>query len=403
MAAGNEYGLAPEQVQYRAIEKKHGFLKVRRNVVIEVDPDDPRKPSEETSKAPSRAAAATESREEPKLSKEEKEDEVDDRKGGLSDDETGEAEDSGEAEDEAEDKAEAEDEPEDEREAEPGDEEEKPPEPPDLEFADEEDERAYRAVMRGEALPPLRSRKRGEGEGKGKGKGKKKAGPKKDRQREERRDDRRSRAGERKSGGGGGRKDRKETGGRPEPSRKPRREGRKRAETETRSISRREPKDIEPIEKRLKKARGEKAKAALEASEWLLDLVDLDVDCEVYEGEERFEVEFRGRDRKFLVADSGKVLTGLEHLIPRVMRGICGEGYPIRTDSENFQVMREERLKDEALETAARVRREGEPAVLDAMDPADRRIVHITLTDDPEVTTRSLGDGYFKRVKILPK
>jgi predicted RNA-binding protein Jag len=36
------------------------------------------------------------------------------------------------------------------------------------------------------------------------------------------------------------------------------------------------------------------------------------------------------------------------------------------------------------------------------MDPAERRIVHITLEDDPTVTTESLGDGYYKKLKVLP-
>jgi predicted RNA-binding protein Jag len=36
------------------------------------------------------------------------------------------------------------------------------------------------------------------------------------------------------------------------------------------------------------------------------------------------------------------------------------------------------------------------------MSPDERRIVHVTLTDDPHVDTESQGEGYFKRVKIFP-
>jgi spoIIIJ-associated protein len=37
------------------------------------------------------------------------------------------------------------------------------------------------------------------------------------------------------------------------------------------------------------------------------------------------------------------------------------------------------------------------------LNPHDRRIVHLTLKDDPELETRSRGEGLLKRVVIVPK
>ena len=34
------------------------------------------------------------------------------------------------------------------------------------------------------------------------------------------------------------------------------------------------------------------------------------------------------------------------------------------------------------------------------MSPIERRIVHLTLQDDEQVTTESRGDGFYKRVAI---
>ena len=36
------------------------------------------------------------------------------------------------------------------------------------------------------------------------------------------------------------------------------------------------------------------------------------------------------------------------------------------------------------------------------MNPADRRVIHMTLADDPGVVTESEGEGYFKRVSVRP-
>ena len=41
--AANHYNLPPEEIAYRSLEKRHGFLKVRRKAVIEVNPDAPKR------------------------------------------------------------------------------------------------------------------------------------------------------------------------------------------------------------------------------------------------------------------------------------------------------------------------------------------------------------------------
>jgi spoIIIJ-associated protein len=353
VSAASEYGIAPEQVNYRVLEKRHGFLKVRRNVVIEVDPETPVK-----SAAPgtARALPGRDSRE------------VRSGEARGTDEERG--------------APRAVDEPAEEREAAP------------RRGGSEVPETGTSAPGVGEDRPPLRPRRRGEG-GAVEAQKREREGPK-----------------ERKQAGGGG-----ASRGAAEPA--SRRRGRRREEPERvreedrepgrgggREVGRRRRPRLEPprpIEERLEKAQGEKAEAALEATEWLLDLVDVDVDAEVYEGEDRFEVELRGPDRDLLIPDNGKLLSALEHLIPRVMRGVCGDAHPVRVDSENFQEQREDRLRELAWDMADQVRREGQATILEAMDPADRRIVHIAISDDPDVTTRSLGDGFFKRVKVLPK
>ena len=343
VGAASEYGIPPEEVSYRVVEKRHGFLKIRRNTVIEVDPDAPRKSGDEAPKAARKPAAETKPRRSPEP-------------------------------------------------ASPLEEEVKPSKkrPADAEAVRGEEEPPKVAV---EERPPLRSRSRGEVEEKGWRASEERRTPGKPRAEAEDRKVEDQKAG-------GRRRDRR----REEPE-GGEREARAGSAAKGPEAGRRRPRleQPKPIEQRLGKARGEKAEAALEATEWLLDLVDLDVDPEVYEGEDRFEVELRGRDRERLIPDNGKVLSALEHLIPRVMRGVCGDTHPVRVDSENYQALREDRLRELAWDSADKVRREGQATILEAMDPADRRIVHIALSDDPGVTTRSLGEGFFKRVKVLPK
>lgn len=132
----------------------------------------------------------------------------------------------------------------------------------------------------------------------------------------------------------------------------------------------------------------------------LLELADLEVSAEMVLTDERLEVEIEGVDEELLVEDEGQVLLALQHLLPRVMYGQVGRIVPCRLDSGGYQRKKEERLRGLARRVAEEVVRRGGTRTLRPMNPADRRIVHLTLADDPDVETESQGNGYFKRVSI---
>ena len=136
------------------------------------------------------------------------------------------------------------------------------------------------------------------------------------------------------------------------------------------------------------------------ALDQLLDLADLEVSAEIVLAGERLEIEIEGVDEELLVEDEGQVLLALQHLLPRVMYGQVGRIIPCRLDSRGYQDKKEERLRGLARRVAEEVVDRGGTRTLRPMNPADRRIVHLALADDPDVETESQGNGYFKRVSI---
>ncbi|UCD89420.1 MAG: RNA-binding protein, partial [Desulfobacterales bacterium] len=56
-----------------------------------------------------------------------------------------------------------------------------------------------------------------------------------------------------------------------------------------------------------------------------------------------------------------------------------------------------------ATRMAEKVKRTGKPATIDPMNAHDRRIVHIALKDDSKVRTQSVGEGFLRKLVILPK
>lgn len=153
---------------------------------------------------------------------------------------------------------------------------------------------------------------------------------------------------------------------------------------------------------RYPEATGPLAEAAARSTELLLRIAGLELTPRILQGEERLEVDLSGADVDWCFADDGELVVSVEHLLPRMIRSLAGEAPLVRVDCDNFQEIREERLRSLAQEVAEDVRRKGRPRTLEPMNPADRRIVHITLADDPGVVSESSGDGYFKRVTIRP-
>jgi spoIIIJ-associated protein len=140
--------------------------------------------------------------------------------------------------------------------------------------------------------------------------------------------------------------------------------------------------------------------AAREAAERVLRLGKLDLQAAVSWGDERVEIDLTGPDRERLLDEEGEVLQAIEYLVPRVMRGLVGDAATCRVDSGGFRRGREEELVELARRTADAVRQGGRPIVLEPMNPTERRVVHMALAEEPDVTTESEGDGYFKQVAV---
>ncbi|MEM1202029.1 MAG: R3H domain-containing nucleic acid-binding protein [Acidobacteriota bacterium] len=146
---------------------------------------------------------------------------------------------------------------------------------------------------------------------------------------------------------------------------------------------------------------GPRISAFEHAVDLTLDVMDLEIEYTVSDGEV-VEIEFAGDDQDLLLEDDGKVLKALEHVLPKIVKGLIGEAILCKADCEGFQAQHEEDLRELANEAAGEVRQNGRSRLLAPMNPSDRRIVHLALASDPDVETFSEGRGFMKRVRIAP-
>jgi spoIIIJ-associated protein len=116
-------------------------------------------------------------------------------------------------------------------------------------------------------------------------------------------------------------------------------------------------------------------------------------------------VAVRGLETGLVIGRQGQTLDAIEYLLNRIIGRDRDQGTPPRVviDVEGYRERRQESLEQLARRMAANVRKTGRVEALNPMSPRDRRIVHLALDGDPAVTTRSEGDGHYRRVLIVPR
>jgi predicted RNA-binding protein Jag len=132
----------------------------------------------------------------------------------------------------------------------------------------------------------------------------------------------------------------------------------------------------------------------------VIELAKLQLDIRTEENETQIIVRLFGADARLLTEEHGELLDALQVLGNKAMIGRKVEK-EIELNCEAFKERRAEQLAEKAKELADRVRSSGREQLLPAMTPIERRIVHLALQGDADVTTESRGDGFYKRVAVV--
>jgi spoIIIJ-associated protein len=113
-------------------------------------------------------------------------------------------------------------------------------------------------------------------------------------------------------------------------------------------------------------------------------------------------IDLAGEDSGLLIGRRGQTLQALQFLVNLIVRKQF-DGVRVVLDVENYRQRREASLREMATKIAERVAQTNRRITLEPMPPADRRIIHTTLTDHPSVATESTGEGEGRKVTIRPK
>jgi spoIIIJ-associated protein len=113
-------------------------------------------------------------------------------------------------------------------------------------------------------------------------------------------------------------------------------------------------------------------------------------------------LDVEGDDLGILIGRRGQTLLSLQYLLNLIVGKQAKRRVSFGVDVDGYRRRREEALVGLAKRMAARVRGTGRSVTLEPMPPNERRIIHLTLADDPAVMTVSIGEGEARKVAITP-
>lgn len=136
----------------------------------------------------------------------------------------------------------------------------------------------------------------------------------------------------------------------------------------------------------------------------IIDAITSDAVISAEETNGRILLNVAGGNAGVLIGKKGQTLEAIQSLVDKIVNKHNNHHDKIRVqvDVEGYLETRKLNLEKLAMRLADKSKRIRKPISLGQMNGYDRRIVHMALKDDPEVETKSRGEGYMRKLVIFP-
>jgi spoIIIJ-associated protein len=114
-------------------------------------------------------------------------------------------------------------------------------------------------------------------------------------------------------------------------------------------------------------------------------------------------VDITGNDLSILIGPRAETLNALQYIAGLIVGKELGHSVPLIVDVEGYRKRREQQIRQLARRMADQAIKTGRRQVLEPMPANERRLVHIELRSNPDVTTQSIGEEPRRKVTIIPE
>lgn len=110
-----------------------------------------------------------------------------------------------------------------------------------------------------------------------------------------------------------------------------------------------------------------------------------------------------GDDVPFLLAENGEMLDAFETLLFQIYGRNLEREHRFTCDANGFRRTRKAELQAMARFAAANVRKSSKPFTFGVLNSTERRVIHLTLQSETDLTTESVGEGRDRRLQVRLK
>lgn len=114
-------------------------------------------------------------------------------------------------------------------------------------------------------------------------------------------------------------------------------------------------------------------------------------------------VQIETSESSLLIGFHGEMLQAFQLILAFLIHRQLGEWVSLSVNVGDYRQKREDQLKKLALNLAMKAKFSGEPQAIPNLLPSERRLIHLFLTDHPDVKTESEGEGRQRQLVIKPK
>ena len=134
----------------------------------------------------------------------------------------------------------------------------------------------------------------------------------------------------------------------------------------------------------------------------LLERMGVKTEVEGFLKEGAIYLDIKGDQGGILIGKHGRTLESLQMLVNRMVNKRLKNAMRVVLDIDDYRKRRADSMAQMAFQLGEKVKRTSRSQTVGPFAAHDRRIIHLTLKEDPSLKTESLGEGELKKVKIIP-
>ncbi len=134
--------------------------------------------------------------------------------------------------------------------------------------------------------------------------------------------------------------------------------------------------------------------------EEVLEAMGLPLDVVVTDAPDSIRIDLSGEQGEVLLRRRAEALDALQHIVNTTFRKELDRDRTLVLDCLDYRRSKDAEIRQMAKFMMERVKTSGATQEIGPLNPYARRLVHLTVAEDPRLSSESIGDAFLKTVLI---